>query len=218
MPSCDRLPRSFYDVPCEDLARKMLGKVLCRDGPAGVTLKARVVETEVYPGGDDRASHSYQGKKTERNRAMFAEPGTAYVYMTYGMYFCFNVSSRGEGAAVLLRALQPVAGASAMQENRRRRTRSKKAGAKDVKEDKLCNGPAKLCQAFGIERDNVNMTDMADDGADLWLEDDGEAVDGGDVVVATRVGIDGAGEESAKAPFRFYIRGNPCVSVVDKTK
>ena len=166
----------------------------------------------MYPGGDDRASHSYQGKRTDRNRAMFAQPGTAYVYMTYGMYFCFNISSRGEGAAVLLRALEPTAGIEQMKQLRKASTKSKKT--KEVKDKELCNGPSKLCQAFGINKANTNMMDMADGESEMWIEDhDGDEVD---VVVSTRIGIAGAGEESANKPFRLYEKDNQCVSVIDK--
>lgn len=86
----------FYDVPCEQLARALLGKMLVRRLENGHILKGRIVETECYLGGEDKASHSFGGKMTERNAPMFMKPGTAYVYFTYGMYFCFNISSQGE--------------------------------------------------------------------------------------------------------------------------
>lgn len=87
---------NFYDVPCEQLARTLLGKILVRQLDNGQVLKGRIVETECYLGGDDQASHSFRGKLTERNAPMFMKPGTAYVYFTYGMYYCFNISSQGE--------------------------------------------------------------------------------------------------------------------------
>lgn len=93
-----RLTRAFYDKPCSELAKDLLGKVLCRRLPGGASrvVRGRIVETEMYPGNVDKASHSAGNKRTTRNGAMFMEPGTSYVYMTYGMYFCFNISAQGE--------------------------------------------------------------------------------------------------------------------------
>jgi hypothetical protein len=91
----DRLKESFYDVPCEDLAKRLLGKVLVRRLNDGTLIKGRIVETECYLGGEDKASHSYNGRITERSKPMYMKPGTTYVYITYGMYHCFNISSQG---------------------------------------------------------------------------------------------------------------------------
>jgi DNA-3-methyladenine glycosylase len=93
--ACKRLGKDFYDFPCRDMATKLLGKLLCCASANGV-MKGRIVETEMYPGMSDPASHSYEGKKTSRNSSMFKEPGTAYVYSIYGMYYCFNISSQGQ--------------------------------------------------------------------------------------------------------------------------
>lgn len=90
-----RLGDSFFNVPCEELAKRLLGKVLVRRLDDGTILKGRIVETESYLGGEDKASHSYKGRVTERNKPMYMNPGTAYVYLTYGMYHCFNISSQG---------------------------------------------------------------------------------------------------------------------------
>lgn len=92
----ERLDKDFFDVPCIDLARNLLGAILVRKLENNLILKAKIVETECYPGKEDRASHSRNGKRTVRNEPMFMKPGTAYVYKTYGMYHCFNISSRGE--------------------------------------------------------------------------------------------------------------------------
>jgi hypothetical protein len=91
----NRLQNSFYDVPCEDLAKRLLGKILVRRINDGTVLKGRVVETECYPGGEDKASHSYNGRITERSKPMYMKPGTTYVYIVHGMYHCFNISSQG---------------------------------------------------------------------------------------------------------------------------
>lgn len=108
-----KLTEEDYSIPCYELANYLLGKILVRKFE-GKLLKGRIVETECYLGGDDKASHSYKGKQTPRNQPMFMPPGTSYVYMTYGMYHCFNISAKESGAAVLLRALQPIEGLDCM--------------------------------------------------------------------------------------------------------
>ena len=194
---CDRCVREFFDRPCEQLAKALLGCVLVRQC-GDVQCRGVVMETEAYLGGDDKAAHSYNGRKTDRNAAMFMPPGTAYVYAIYGMHNCFNISSRGEGAAVLVRALEAVGGVEVMRERR-------KAAKKDRD---LCSGPAKLCQAMGIDR-TCDKLDLTLDGG-LWVEHG--TVREEDVVSSARIGVDYAGDEWATKPLRFYIRDNNCVS------
>lgn len=96
--SGSRLTRDFFKSDSDVLARRLLGKLLCRrcgGGGSHQVLRSRIVETEMYPGASDKASHSFGDKKTKRNGAMFMEPGTCYVYFIYGMYFCFNISCQG---------------------------------------------------------------------------------------------------------------------------
>lgn len=118
----------------------------------------------------------------------------------------------GEGAAVLLRSLEPLQGQDVM---RRLRSSKRKEGAKTVKDRELCNGPSKLCQALDVQR-SFDHRDLASD-ADVWLETDTEWEMPGarDLVSAPRIGIESHGEWAFK-PLRFYLRGHPCVSVVDK--
>jgi DNA-3-methyladenine glycosylase len=132
------LPRSFYARNTIEVARDLLGKVLVHGRTAG-----RIVETEAYPGGDDRASHSSRGV-TKRTRVIFGPPGHAYVYFIYGMYECLNLVAEPDGTpgCVLIRALEPVAGVDLM---RRRRPAAK--GIED-----LANGPGKLTLAMSITR------------------------------------------------------------------
>lgn len=160
----------------------------------GERLIGRIVETEAYfP--HDPASHAFRGP-TARNRAMFGPPLHAYVYFIYGANWCLNVTSEadGVGAAVLVRACEPVLGADTMRALR---------GRADVKDRDLARGPGNLCRAFAIG--------PAFDGADLiadralWLADDGVRPAVG---VGTRIGITKAAHE----PWRFYARGNPSVS------
>ncbi|XP_069485209.1 DNA-3-methyladenine glycosylase [Ambystoma mexicanum] len=113
-----RLGPEFFDRPCVTLAQALLGQVLVRKLPCGTELRGRIVETEAYLGGEDAASHSAGGRRTDRNVAMFMSPGTLYVYQIYGVYYCLNISSQGEGAAVLLRALEPLHGQDTMTQSR----------------------------------------------------------------------------------------------------
>ncbi|MFT7798938.1 DNA-3-methyladenine glycosylase isoform X1 [Arapaima gigas] len=207
-----RLGQEFFDQPCINLARAFLGKVLVRRRADGTELRGRVVETEAYLGGEDKASHSAGGKRTERNAAMFMKPGTIYVYQIYGVYLCMNVSSQGEGAAILLRSLEPLEDQAVM---RQLRSIHRREASRPLKDKELCNGPSKLCQALDIPRD-FDRRDLATD-PEVWLERDPlqKAAMSREVVAAPRIGIDAHGEWAAK-PLRFYLRGHPCVSVVDQ--
>ncbi|XP_069137255.1 uncharacterized protein [Argopecten irradians] len=206
-----RLPSSFYKTSCLELARNLLGQVLVRRCPmSGRLLCGRVVETEAYLGSEDKAAHSYKGKKTEKNSAMFMEPGTAYVYNIYGMYCCFNISSEGEGAAVLLRAIEPLQGIETMTCNR---SNQRKEGAKALKTKELCNGPSKFCQALAISKNTINKQDLVS-CPDIWMVA-GDKVSDQSVVVSKRINI-GYAEEFVDKPYRFYILDNNCVSVRDK--
>ncbi|KAG7459436.1 hypothetical protein MATL_G00210680 [Megalops atlanticus] len=212
---CDaRLGEEFFNQPCVRLAKAFLGKVLVRRRADGMVLKGRVVETEAYLGGEDRASHSAGGRRTERNAAMFMKPGTIYVYQIYGIYLCMNVSSQGEGAAVLLRSLEPLQGQAVMRDLRAVRRRE---GSRPLKDKELCNGPSKLCQALDVPRD-FDQRDLATD-AEVWLEQDVPEGEGArehlEIVCAPRIGVESHGEWATK-PLRFYLRGNPCVSVVNR--
>lgn len=207
-----RLGEEFFKQPCITLAKAFLGKVLVRTCADGTELRGRIVETEAYLGGEDKASHSAGGKRTERNTAMFMKPGTIYVYPIYGIYLCMNVSSEGEGAAVLLRSLEPLQGQHIMRQLRAAR---RKEGAPQLKDKELCNGPSKLCQALNIPR-CFDRRDLASD-PEVWLERDSNSdlSENCDIVSAPRVGIESHGEW-AKKPWRFYLRGHSCVSVRNK--
>ncbi|XP_063234427.1 uncharacterized protein LOC134537669 isoform X2 [Bacillus rossius redtenbacheri] len=208
-PPAERLGDDFYSVPCQVLARRLLGKVLARRLDGGAVLKGRIVETECYLGGEDKASHSHGGKVTERNKPMYMKPGTAYVYFTYGMYHCFNISS-----------LEPLEGLEQMRHLRRTKRKKKQDGsamndccAKELKDTEVCNGPAKLCISFDIGKENSNTKDLCRwDG--MWIEEDGagERIELQHVVSCPRIGIDSAGTEWAQKQLRFYILGNKFVS------
>jgi DNA-3-methyladenine glycosylase len=189
-----RLTRTFYRQSSLTLAKGLLGKYLHRVY-AGTMLVGKIVETEAY-GMRDPASHSFKGR-TPRTEVMFGDGGFSYVYFTYGMHHCFNVTGSVEGnaEAVLIRAVEPIAGRGVMQTLR---------GALKREQD-LTNGPGKLCQAFGITRQE-NRIDLVD-SEELYLTT-GEQVPDSEIANSTRIGISVAMEE----PWRFFIKNNPYVS------
>ena len=193
------LPRSFYDRDTALVSRELLGAVLeCRT-PDGVA-SGRIVETEEYMGPDDPACHAVAGL-TERTKHLFGPPGVAYVYFIYGMYWCFNAVTRerGHGSAVLVRAIEPLAGEELM---RARRPRARKR-------TDLTNGPGKLCLALGIAAEHNGR----------WLDEPplrilaGEPVPDARVVVTPRIGI----TRAAEWPLRYFVDGNPFVSKTPPT-
>ncbi len=196
-------------MPADHAARTLLGWVLCRRLQEGDELRGRIVETEAYLGIEDEAAHTYRGRRTKRNESMYAQPGTAYVYFTYGMHWCMNVAcaSEGDPQAVLLRAIEPVENAARMDELRRR---SPKAAAK-LAEHKIGSGPARLCAALGIDRDcdGRDLLEPPKAGEPLWLEP-GDA--DGKILLGPRIGIDRVGDRWREAPLRFGIAGSSSLS------
>jgi len=183
------------------LARALLGQRLVRIDH-GRRLAGTIVEVEAYLGVIDQAAHTYNGRRTPRNEAMYGEGGTAYVYFTYGLHHCLNVvaQSQDHPEAVLLRALEPTEGLEVM--------RPRRAAAR--RDADLCSGPAKLCQALRIDR-ALNGMDLRSGDA-LFLEQTRRrALPGRQIAVGPRVGIDYAGAWRDK-PLRFWVRGNPHVS------
>lgn len=200
-----KLERKFYNRPTLDVARDLLGKSLVHY-INGERLVGRIVEVEAYIGSIDKAAHSYNNKKTKRTKVMFGPPGHAYVYLIYGMYNCMNVITQkeGEGAGVLIRAVEPIEGIETMARNRYNKS------MEDLKKRQilnLTNGPGKLCMAMNITRGNYGMNLC---GNTLWIE---EATEGSvfNIIKTTRVNIDYA-EEATDFPWRFYIKDNPFVS------
>jgi DNA-3-methyladenine glycosylase len=194
------LQRPFYKRDTTVVAKDLLGKILVHESSQGLTA-GRVVETEAYRGPEDQAAHSSGGRRTARNEVMFGEKGRAYVYFIYGLYYCFNVTAGnvpGKPEAVLIRALEPVAGQNIMA---KRRSLTKTKGAN------LTNGPSKLCMAMGISK-SQNRTDLS--APPLYIED-APSVSDDDIVETTRIGVDYAGDWKNKS-WRFYLKGNNFVS------
>ncbi len=198
-----RLPRSFYRRGAVSLARHLLGQKLVHI-VEGVRLAGIIVEVEAYLGVRDKAAHTYRGRHTPRNHAMWCDGGHAYVYFTYGMHHCMNVvaSVEGEPVAVLVRALEPVEGLELMYRNR--------GLAPTAPPTSLCSGPGKLCQAMGITRAMTGRDMVVDET--LFIERRrARPLPASRIVVTKRIGVAYA-EEWADKPLRFYIRDNPHVS------
>jgi DNA-3-methyladenine glycosylase len=188
-----RLVRPFFARDPVTLARDLLGRVLFYRTTEGL-LAGRIVETEAYTGGDDPASHAFRGRTT-RNAVMFGPAGHAYVYFTYGMHYCLNVTAEASGTAgaVLLRALEPLAGDEIM------RARGDRGPAR-----RLLSGPGKIGRAFGLT--------LVDNGRDFTRGPLGLAagspVADREVGVSRRIGI----TRAVDRPYRFVVIGNPSVS------
>lgn len=176
-------------------ARALLGQQLVRTLPDGTQLSGRIVETEGYHQSDP-ASHCYGGKRTKRTDVMFGPAGRAYVYFTYGMHYCLNVVAgrEGEGAAVLIRALEPLESLDAMRSRR----------GEHHPATNLCSGPAKLTQAFRIDKE-LNGHDLTQPPLQLLP---GEEIAKADIKTTPRIGI----SRATDTPWRFYMKNNPYIS------
>jgi len=186
------LPRSFYARDTKKVAKDLLGKMLVTKLAKG-TIKGKIVETEAYYGEGDPASHAFRGR-TERAKIMWTTPGTAYVYLIYGMYYLFNIvtEKKGKAGAVLIRALEPQEGIGLMKKMR-----------KTDEMKNLTNGPGKLTQAFAITS-KEHRQDLI--SGSLIIEEG--IKEGFEITSAARIGVSAGGQ----AKLRFYIKGNEFVS------
>jgi len=201
------LDRAFYERPTLDVARGLIGALLVHDTEKG-RFSGVIVETEAYIAPEDAACHAYRGV-TPRNRVMFGPAGHAYVYRSYGIHYMLNVVTEpaGVAAAVLIRAIEPREGLDRMLDNRGlSEPRINNRGVANV-----ANGPGRLCQAFGIgpELNGVDLT-----GLPLYITANVTDIahDTLSIVQTTRIGI----TRAVDLPWRFYVRGNPHVSVRDR--
>lgn len=179
-----KLDRTFYDRDTVLVARELLGKLLIHQSD-GILRIGKIVEVEAYVGPHDLAAHSSKGL-TPRTKTMFGPPGHAYVYLIYGMYYCMNVVTEGEGhaSAVLLRAVEPI-------HNLEGRTQ----------------GPGLLCKSFVINK-GLNGQDLLSDTLYIARQEKPERFV---IIKAPRIGVDYA-RHWARRHLRFYIKGNPYVS------
>ena len=199
------LQKEFYKQGALILAKELLGKTLIRKID-NVTLRGKIVETEAYIGEIDKASHAYNGRRTERTEPLFREGGISYVYFIYGKYHCFNVISglENSGEGVLIRALEPLNEFDYLAE---KRFNQKYEELSESKKKSITNGPSKLCMAFSIDK-SENYIKLYEKG-DFYIEDSNS--EKFDIVETTRIGIDYA-EEAIYFPWRFYIKDNKYIS------
>ncbi len=187
------LPRSYYQQSTLDVARGLIGKILVRRYH-GSLLAGMIVEVEAYHGFDDKASHAYQ-RRSGRSEIMYNRGGIAYVYFTYGMYHCLNVVTEKEGypAAVVIRALEPIAGITTMYKLRG-----------NPHTQQLTNGPGKLCMALHITK-NENGIDLR--SKELFITR-GRNIPSHLIGTSRRIGI----SRSVENEWRYFLKGNPFVS------
>jgi len=209
--SCMKLARKFYTR--DDtlaVARELLGKLLVTVDEKGRRVSAMIVETEAYLGIEDRAAHSYGGRRTPRNEVMYGRAGHVYVFFVYGMYNQFNVVTGplDHPHAILIRAVEPVEGIEIMRLRRDKKKSKPGAIATGRLQDKnLTSGPGKLCIAMNIDR-SLNCADLS--GDKVWLENY-RSFNDDQIAVGKRIGIDYAGED-AHLPLRFWVKDNIFVS------
>ena len=197
--STKKLKKSFYQRELLTVAKGLLGKILVKSIGKEI-LAGEIVEVEAYHGDIDQAAHSYTGI-TKRNEIMFEPGGYLYVYFTYGAHHCCNVvtGKKGQGTAVLIRAVEPVEGIDSMIKNRFGRKLNN-----DKEIFNLTSGPGKVCQAFRIDRSDSG-TDLT--GNEIFILE-GEKIRSKDIGISKRVGI----TRSVDLPWRFFINNNPYLS------
>jgi len=193
----NKLEPGFYER--EDvvtIGRELLGKVLISRIDGHLT-KGIIVETEAYAGRNDKACHANNDRRTKRTEIMYQAGGHAYIYLCYGIHHLFNVVTNvaGKADAVLIRALEPLAGSDVMAERL------------NANNHWLTNGPAMLTKSMGITKQLTGISLLGDR---IWIED-APAIPPEEIVQTTRVGIDYAKEDSL-LPWRFYMKGNKWVS------
>lgn len=195
----NRLQHDFYlREDTIEVASDLLGKLIVVPDENGQRVSGMIVETEAYCGVNDRAAHSYGGRRTVRNEVMYARGGSVYVFFVYGMYYQFNVVTGpvDHPHAILIRAVEPVEGIENMRERRG-----------EMKDGNLTSGPGKLCIALGIDRGS-NGEDLT--GNRIWMEDH-QTFPVNEIAAGKRIGIDYAGEDAEKL-WRLWVKGNQFVS------
>ncbi|MEJ5263119.1 MAG: DNA-3-methyladenine glycosylase [Ignavibacterium sp.] len=194
-----KLPKNFYKRPVLTVAKELLGKIIVKHEGKKI-LAGKIVEVEAYDGNLDEASHSFKGK-TKRNEVMFREGGYFYVYFTYGVHHCCNVvtGEEGHGAAVLIRALEPIEGIQTMALRR--------FGKRKIDERQfinLTNGPGKICQAFAFDRTYSGL-DLTGDKVYII---DMPLIKKSQIGISKRIGI----SKSTELPWRFFIKDSKFLS------
>lgn len=193
-----KFSKSFYQKDTIEIAKRLLGCLLVTNIDGKIT-GGKIVETEVYLGQIDKASHAYPSKLTPRTKIQFASGGVAYIYLVYGLYyqFCVVTNKKNIPDVVLIRALEPLIGIKEMKKRRRVRK------LKDIS-----NGPGKLCQALKITKMLYGESLI---GNKIWITPSPRKIPEKNIIYAKRIGIDYAKEFKHKL-WRFFIKGNQFVS------
>ena len=193
----EKLSRNFYARDTLTVAQELLGNYVVRIWN-GERLVCRITETEAYIGRCDKACHAYGYKRTSRTETLFSQPGTAYIYLIYGMYNCLNfvTEEEGEPAAVLIRALEVIEGYDTI---KRLRYPNAEGELTTYQRENFLNGPGKLCKGLALDR-SMNGTDLT--GDILHVIRSGEVPK--QIYTGPRIGIDYA-EEAVHFPWRFWI-------------
>ncbi|MGN6193617.1 MAG: DNA-3-methyladenine glycosylase [Ginsengibacter sp.] len=195
-----KVPLSFYNrKDVVKIARELLGKIIVTNFNGKIT-SGKIVETEAYVGIIDKASHSFAGRRTSRNEHMYSAPGTAYVYICYGMHQMMNiVTNKNEiPDAVLIRAIEPLEGIEIMLQ----RT------GKNKLDKTLTRGPGNVGKALGIFKHHSGLYLLDEE---IYLMDNGEKIPDEKIGISKRIGVESAGAD-ALLPYRFYVKGNQYVS------
>ncbi|AZK45483.1 DNA-3-methyladenine glycosylase [Paenibacillus lentus] len=201
------LPPAFYEMTALEAAPLLLGHTLVRRTEEG-DIRCRIVETESYGGVEDKGCHAYGGRRTARTEVMFGRGGIAYIYLIYGMYHCLNVvtGAINDPQAVLIRAVAPLTPEDETLMRKYRNTAVKKPVD-------LSGGPGKLCRGLRIDK-SLNGQSLLERGGPLWIEA-GRPLTNDVIMQSPRINIAYAEEYAAK-PWRFFLRDNPYVPLLDK--
>lgn len=197
------LDKNFFNRDTLSVAKDLLGKIIIRKTHSHI-YKAMVVETEGYLGIEDRACHTFEERKTERNKIMYEDAGTIYVYQTYGIHYLMNFVTldKANPEAVLIRAVEPIEGINQMSINRFGKNY---IDLNKYQKNNLTNGPGKLTKALDIDK-SLNGKNLFDQ--EIYLIDGNKDFE---IETDVRIGIDYA-KEAKDYPYRFYIKDNPYVS------
>lgn len=195
-----KLPLSFYDRKnVVQIAKELLGKIVVTEFE-NVLTSGRIVETEAYVGITDKASHSFNGKRSARNEHMYHEAGTAYIYICYGMHQMLNIVTNKKDVpdAILIRAIQPLHGIETMIERTGKRN----------SDYSITRGPGNVGKALGIAKHQSGISVLE---KEIYVMDDGFKLSNDEIGLSKRIGVESAGAD-ALLPYRFYVRGNKYVS------
>lgn len=195
-----KLNNEFYQrTNVLQIAKELLGKIIVTKWN-GITTSGRIVEVEAYNGINDKASHAFSGRRTNRNELMYADGGAAYIYLCYGIHHLFNVVTNTKDIphAILIRAVEPIAGIDEM---------LKRTG-KTKLDNTLTKGPGNVSKALGLFTMQTGHSLVS---KELFIAEDEHRYKRIEMAASPRIGVDYAGED-ALLPYRFYIKGNPFVS------